>query len=637
MVSKVTFKPDQSYDIQSSTDSYKFTVSVCKNKIVDESLSISTPVHSAPHNPDIDSIFQSLLKSNSPPTPEESLKIENYRTQCLALVAGQGVSEQACDTLRSAIMIMLDERPLGVPAIPNKHPENPVIDMCRALGQKRYTIALAQQHVQSCDAILSQLRSIPAEIWIEIFLYCLPAIRKPDAKLAPMLLCQVCSAWRTTAFEDSRLWDTLVLPFKIKVKEPPTQAPTITPVSWPNRAKKLLGGSKSTSLAPPVTPVDPLFCLMNIWAERSKSRLISCTLEVIERDQYVADLDPAIMTAILHHSQRLRELSLSFFSKADLSALFNCADHGYFDNLEALTLKMGDFTVWSDSLFAWALAPQLRKVKLLVNSYNLAKIVLPWSQLTHVNLLSCPLAPAPLNVLLRKCEKLQEGAFSVLANRGTQNNHVEDPALVTLVDLRTLALQILDPETKCLRGLILPSLTTFHLGRYKTLNNWSIQWTGSDLVSHNLQNLRKLTLSNIYLPVDKFLTLFRMTSSLATLIVDMEYREDEWAAFIKGLVVHCNDTTLPCLPNLKSLTLCIKHIAFPSTGFVKMIASRCNVDVKSANISPIRNVWLRFLYDTELIYRLPQLLATYIEEGLVFSATDMSSGTSVVVPLALEW
>ncbi|KAF9479257.1 hypothetical protein BDN70DRAFT_879019 [Pholiota conissans] len=59
----------------------------------------------------------------------------------------------------------------------------------------------------------SSISSVPYDVLKEIFVHCLPKNpfddRQPNTKIAPMLLCQVCSSWRTVAFASVSLWSHL--------------------------------------------------------------------------------------------------------------------------------------------------------------------------------------------------------------------------------------------------------------------------------------------------------------------------------------------------------------------------------------------------------------------------------------------
>ncbi|KAF8164081.1 hypothetical protein BJ912DRAFT_864238, partial [Pholiota molesta] len=64
---------------------------------------------------------------------------------------------------------------------------------------------------------------IPCEIVREIFIHCLPhhyldsdlIHTQPNAMVAPMLLCQICSSWRQIALEYPALWSHLAFSLAI--------------------------------------------------------------------------------------------------------------------------------------------------------------------------------------------------------------------------------------------------------------------------------------------------------------------------------------------------------------------------------------------------------------------------------------
>ncbi|KAF8180600.1 hypothetical protein BJ912DRAFT_980896, partial [Pholiota molesta] len=57
------------------------------------------------------------------------------------------------------------------------------------------------------------ISGVPYDVLREIFLHCLPRhrleIRQPNTTIAPMLLCQICSSWRTVALTSPTLWSHL--------------------------------------------------------------------------------------------------------------------------------------------------------------------------------------------------------------------------------------------------------------------------------------------------------------------------------------------------------------------------------------------------------------------------------------------
>lgn len=69
-------------------------------------------------------------------------------------------------------------------------------------------------------AMVATVRRIPPEILGQIFIYCLPDNQfvQPLKAGAPLLLCQICSAWRMAALTTHQLWSSLYI-FGIKSME----------------------------------------------------------------------------------------------------------------------------------------------------------------------------------------------------------------------------------------------------------------------------------------------------------------------------------------------------------------------------------------------------------------------------------
>jgi hypothetical protein len=64
----------------------------------------------------------------------------------------------------------------------------------------------------ACDRSFScPSNRIPLEIWAKIFIECLPSqpYIQPDPRSAPLLLCKVSKAWRSTALSLSNLWSSI--------------------------------------------------------------------------------------------------------------------------------------------------------------------------------------------------------------------------------------------------------------------------------------------------------------------------------------------------------------------------------------------------------------------------------------------
>ncbi|KAJ7576014.1 hypothetical protein C8J56DRAFT_407185 [Mycena floridula] len=66
---------------------------------------------------------------------------------------------------------------------------------------------------QTFDRALTEPRTIPRDVLQEIFIQCISSSRtsRMNVREAPMLLCRICSSWRTVALSTVRLWSSLRL------------------------------------------------------------------------------------------------------------------------------------------------------------------------------------------------------------------------------------------------------------------------------------------------------------------------------------------------------------------------------------------------------------------------------------------
>ncbi|KAF8171519.1 hypothetical protein BJ912DRAFT_119239 [Pholiota molesta] len=67
--------------------------------------------------------------------------------------------------------------------------------------------------LSSDPLVMSPISRVPYDVLREIFIHCLPRyrlrVRQPNTEIAPMLLCHICSAWRTVALGSTTLWSHL--------------------------------------------------------------------------------------------------------------------------------------------------------------------------------------------------------------------------------------------------------------------------------------------------------------------------------------------------------------------------------------------------------------------------------------------
>ncbi|KIJ92657.1 hypothetical protein K443DRAFT_76470, partial [Laccaria amethystina LaAM-08-1] len=65
--------------------------------------------------------------------------------------------------------------------------------------------------LKKCKSLRSLVRSLPDELLSQIFMECIPergvtVCLETSLREAPMLLCHVCSKWRSVAFSTPQLW-----------------------------------------------------------------------------------------------------------------------------------------------------------------------------------------------------------------------------------------------------------------------------------------------------------------------------------------------------------------------------------------------------------------------------------------------
>ncbi|KAK7001360.1 hypothetical protein R3P38DRAFT_3368274 [Favolaschia claudopus] len=91
-------------------------------------------------------------------------------------------------------------------------------------------------YIEPRQALISHPRRLPLDILEAIFLACLPTGRNAvmSAQEAPLLLCRICSAWRTAALSMPRLWASLHIPIAFIYAKSDTRRPALE--QWLTRA-----------------------------------------------------------------------------------------------------------------------------------------------------------------------------------------------------------------------------------------------------------------------------------------------------------------------------------------------------------------------------------------------------------------
>ncbi|KIK98361.1 hypothetical protein PAXRUDRAFT_9574 [Paxillus rubicundulus Ve08.2h10] len=232
------------------------------------------------------------------------------------------------------------------------------IERARAeLQRLEITRDQAEGIVGELEALLSPVRRMPMDIMANVFEHCVwdQAMPKADARLAPLLLGQVCRSWRCLLFSLPCLWTMLHLDF-------------------PSGAKDWDAVMQSKTMT------------MHVWFSRAKATPISLFLNHPKGSHIPWHALMYLDREILALSCRLKDLTLHF-SPRSLSCLltFTQSSLPYLQHLE---LQNSNSLPSNEIPPAIALhsAPSLRSLTISWCSLDLQHFRIPWSQLQELNL-----------------------------------------------------------------------------------------------------------------------------------------------------------------------------------------------------------------------------------------------------------
>ncbi|KAJ7215130.1 hypothetical protein B0H12DRAFT_357552 [Mycena haematopus] len=285
----------------------------------------------------------------------------------------------------------------------------------RSLSSRRTEKARVQQRL---DSYTYPVLELPNEITSEIFIHFLPIyplcppLIGPDS---PILLTQICRAWRAIALGTPTLWRAISLP------DPD-----------------------------PDIPLADQALLSDAWLSRSRDCPISVSW--FDPDDFTMSRGAELLHAIVPYRPRLEHLVVD----VSLPQLQNI--QGPMPLLRRLELHLLPFHGQEDSpttQVSFLEAPLLRTV--IVNAYAVENIRLPWAQLTSLALHGfCP----------RECASILQHTFNLVHcelgfSEDPNDENVPDVAL-TLPSLQSLTLTLDhddgNPVTGYLQTLIVPAL-----------------------------------------------------------------------------------------------------------------------------------------------------------------------------------
>ncbi|KAK7062159.1 F-box domain-containing protein [Favolaschia claudopus] len=229
-----------------------------------------------------------------------------------------------------------------------------VADLTSATSQQRQLLTEMEAGLEDLQnqlqSIVYPILTLPPEITAEIFFHCLHNEPKDTiiSNAAPLLLTQVCSAWREIAVTTPTLWQT----FAVELNSP-HELPKLSQIA-------------------------------QLWFKRAKK----CPLSIRMRGELVAnDTFLIFMKVLRRHSRDIHSLELHLDAgdiKAMDSLLPNALDLTMLESLVILINVLSDVDddpAERNALAMFQNSPVLRTV--LTNLGKPSSILLPWQQLTE--------------------------------------------------------------------------------------------------------------------------------------------------------------------------------------------------------------------------------------------------------------
>jgi hypothetical protein len=303
-------------------------------------------------------------------------------------------------------------------------------------------------------------QDFPVEIIHLIFVYSLPDDpldhKQPDIRIAPMLLCRVCSQWRSIALQSPGLWAYLhhhVRAIGDKEQE-----------MW------LRTGSYHIPVA--LEFLEWWRCNLNA-NHPFHFRLYAYASEPIFRPEDESHVQEPILVTLFNLAQHLDINSKITWLIHDESPALS------FPNLETLRIRYNISSLCDSRLLS--LRPEHPILKLHMQDFVVDDVfkgpIVLWSSLTHLIFEDVYLSGCEWFDLIRACVNLQFGYFDLhILTHNSEDPRLANPPHFTHRHLRELVVRCrgdyhypYNLGQYLLKNLFLPSLTTFHLSaRLKT-------------------------------------------------------------------------------------------------------------------------------------------------------------------------
>ncbi|KAG2135379.1 uncharacterized protein EDB93DRAFT_826507 [Suillus bovinus] len=408
--------------------------------------------------------------------------------------------------------------------------------------------------VQKLEALRSPVRRMPIEIMTQIFEQCVQdeESQEPDPLRAPLLLCQVCGAWRDLMFSLPCLWKTLKVGF-----------PSATP-NWENVMQSRIMS-------------------MHVWISRAKALPISLTLQHASSSPITWGALMSLDKEILTLGCRIEELCLRF-SPLALSFLLTFTQSPL-PHLRRLELHNSNPFPSNDNPAPLFLhdAPNLRSLSIAWGSLDTAQFCVPWSQLTELSLQydASPYWNPVHNdylITLRECPNLKCCSIGI----GMTTLDADTDMAVTLPNLESMKVRLFC-QTLYTRqffdALHAPKLRTFEFQNVSlAMGSFASQMEPLPFISRSAETLENLSFDTINISdVDMLSCLSQLhrLKHLRFLPGPLQLNHN----LVDSLILSGASQGTSVCPRLESLSLkCSKRVS--TDKVTELVESRCNASPK---------------------------------------------------------
>lgn len=281
-----------------------------------------------------------------------------------------------------------------------------------------YSIMAHSEHLIRYQRTLAPIRRVPEEIIDAIFLYVQAAHEEfPDPIARPrpyvLTLTQTCSTWRRIAIGRPQLW-------------------------------------KGLSLSPSSKNCFNTVNLARIWLARAKDIPLSLQLKCTPVLVPCPSIPEELVAVAQEYFPNCRVLSLEL--SENTAEIYRRMGQKFVPRLEYLDIN---FNVGNSQTFppirlstlSFAIAPCLRAVSILSTTdhpFDMSSVVLPWEQLTHLELGFINF-PSVGTKTLKRCINLQECILHI-CSKSIDHWDTASPSVIFLPKLRSLVLLTKDPR-----------------------------------------------------------------------------------------------------------------------------------------------------------------------------------------------